>query len=144
MFLYVVVVTGNRLLKSCGKDPALLCRPCEPNKYTTNPKSFSCMLCTQCTGMREQFYTILEHSIITIILIIHYFLPHYKVLNVKLNAFFKGPQFTLKPCNITSDTVCGCKAGYRCGNERCSYCVTECQTGEEPTELRNNFIKSHF
>ncbi|KAI7794260.1 putative tumor necrosis factor receptor superfamily member 9 [Triplophysa rosa] len=48
-----------------------------------------------------------------------------------------GPQFTLKPCNITSDTVCGCKAGYRCGNERCSYCVTECKTGEEPTRSRS-------
>ncbi|XP_056588900.1 tumor necrosis factor receptor superfamily member 9a [Triplophysa dalaica] len=88
---------GNRLVKNCGKDPELLCRPCEANKYTTNPKSYSCNICTQCIG----------------------------------------PQFTIKPCNIRSDTVCGCKAGYRCGDERCSHCVTECKTGEEPTTFRS-------
>ncbi|XP_051735055.1 tumor necrosis factor receptor superfamily member 9a [Ctenopharyngodon idella] len=47
-----------------------------------------------------------------------------------------GVQFTLKPCTISSDTVCGCKAGYRCGNAECSFCVTECKEGEEPTKKR--------
>ncbi|XDV46187.1 hypothetical protein PO909_014122 [Leuciscus waleckii] len=47
-----------------------------------------------------------------------------------------GKQFTLRPCTISSDTVCGCKAGYRCGNDICSFCVTECKEGEEPTEKR--------
>uniref|UniRef100_A0A673IZ88 Tumor necrosis factor receptor superfamily member 9-like n=1 Tax=Sinocyclocheilus rhinocerous TaxID=307959 RepID=A0A673IZ88_9TELE len=48
-----------------------------------------------------------------------------------------GKQFTLKPCTISSDTVCGCKAGYRCGNDKCSFCVTECKEGEEPTKERS-------
>ncbi|KAK9954114.1 hypothetical protein ABG768_016213 [Culter alburnus] len=47
-----------------------------------------------------------------------------------------GIRFTLKPCNISSDTVCGCKAGYRCGDANCSFCVTECKAGEEPTKNR--------
>uniref|UniRef100_A0A9J7ZN04 Tumor necrosis factor receptor superfamily, member 9a n=4 Tax=Cyprinus carpio TaxID=7962 RepID=A0A9J7ZN04_CYPCA len=47
-----------------------------------------------------------------------------------------GNQFTLKHCTISSDTVCGCKAGYLCGNDKCSFCVTECKEGEEPTKER--------
>ncbi|XP_056096367.1 tumor necrosis factor receptor superfamily member 9a [Rhinichthys klamathensis goyatoka] len=47
-----------------------------------------------------------------------------------------GKQFTLRPCTISSNTVCGCKPGYRCGNDKCSFCVTECKEGEEPTENR--------
>ncbi|XP_055044013.2 tumor necrosis factor receptor superfamily member 9a [Misgurnus anguillicaudatus] len=83
---------GNRMVKPCGIDPALLCTPCKPNHYTLNPKSFSCLKCTQCVGV----------------------------------------QFTLKECNTMSDTVCGCKDGYLCGNAKCSYCVTKCGVGEEP------------
>lgn len=48
-----------------------------------------------------------------------------------------GNQFIHTPCTISSDTVCGCKEGYRCGNNKCSFCVDECKVGEEPTEERS-------
>ncbi|TRY82521.1 hypothetical protein DNTS_013831 [Danionella cerebrum] len=44
-----------------------------------------------------------------------------------------GIQITVKPCTGSSDAVCGCKAGFRCGDDKCSFCVTECKKGEEPT-----------
>ncbi|KAL7864912.1 hypothetical protein AOLI_G00163320 [Acnodon oligacanthus] len=47
-----------------------------------------------------------------------------------------GPRVVVKNCTPSSDTVCGCTAGLRCGNSRCSYCVDECKKGEEPTTER--------
>ncbi|TRY82520.1 hypothetical protein DNTS_013831 [Danionella cerebrum] len=47
-----------------------------------------------------------------------------------------GIQITVKPCTGSSDAVCGCKAGFRCGDDKCSFCVTECKKGEEPTSDR--------
>ncbi|XP_056129967.1 tumor necrosis factor receptor superfamily member 9a [Lampris incognitus] len=42
------------------------------------------------------------------------------------------PQIVEKPCTRETDTVCKCKAGLKCGNQKCSFCVKECGRGEEP------------
>ncbi|XP_062872089.1 tumor necrosis factor receptor superfamily member 9a [Trichomycterus rosablanca] len=47
------------------------------------------------------------------------------------------PQFELKACNTSTDTVCGCKPGLRCGDNQCKFCVDECGKGEEPTPKRS-------
>lgn len=43
------------------------------------------------------------------------------------------PQVTLEQCSASSDTKCGCKEGYLCGNEECSACIKKCDRGQEPT-----------
>ncbi|KAM4610810.1 uncharacterized protein ACJ7VT_013965 [Polymixia lowei] len=43
-----------------------------------------------------------------------------------------GALVLVKACTSTTDTVCGCTAGLRCGDNNCSFCVKECGNGEEP------------
>ncbi|XP_071333078.1 tumor necrosis factor receptor superfamily member 9a isoform X2 [Trachinotus anak] len=47
-----------------------------------------------------------------------------------------GAQVLQKECTATRDTQCGCKEGLLCGNSQCSFCVTKCGKGEEPTKER--------
>ncbi|KAL2104188.1 hypothetical protein ACEWY4_001056 [Coilia grayii] len=42
------------------------------------------------------------------------------------------PQILLVPCHGTTDTVCGCKTGYKCADAACSMCTRECGRGEQP------------
>uniref|UniRef100_A0A672JCK0 Tumor necrosis factor receptor superfamily, member 9a n=1 Tax=Salarias fasciatus TaxID=181472 RepID=A0A672JCK0_SALFA len=43
-----------------------------------------------------------------------------------------GTQVQLEACTPTADTKCGCKKGYTCGNDHCSFCVRTCTKGQEP------------
>ncbi|XP_076874573.1 tumor necrosis factor receptor superfamily member 9a [Brachyhypopomus gauderio] len=47
-----------------------------------------------------------------------------------------GIQFEVQACTATTDTKCGCKANFRCGDDQCTFCVEECGKGSEPTPKR--------
>ncbi|XP_076132223.1 tumor necrosis factor receptor superfamily member 9a isoform X1 [Alosa pseudoharengus] len=43
------------------------------------------------------------------------------------------PQVERTPCHGTTNTVCGCKKGYRCYRPDCSICERECPPGTQPS-----------
>ncbi|KAK9514992.1 hypothetical protein VZT92_025670 [Zoarces viviparus] len=45
-----VCYPGHRLVRDCGPRPDDLCTPCEPGKFSENPKNKWCTRCTQCVG----------------------------------------------------------------------------------------------
>ncbi|XP_037629736.1 tumor necrosis factor receptor superfamily member 9a [Sebastes umbrosus] len=48
-----------------------------------------------------------------------------------------GAQVYVKQCTTSTDTQCGCKEGFTCGNDRCTFCVKKCDKGQEPAEKRS-------
>ncbi|XP_062396305.1 tumor necrosis factor receptor superfamily member 9a isoform X2 [Sardina pilchardus] len=44
------------------------------------------------------------------------------------------PQVEVKRCHGITDTVCGCKKGYRCYTQDCSICERECGPGTQPSK----------
>uniref|UniRef100_A0A8C7KHJ7 Tumor necrosis factor receptor superfamily, member 9a n=1 Tax=Oncorhynchus kisutch TaxID=8019 RepID=A0A8C7KHJ7_ONCKI len=49
-----------------------------------------------------------------------------------------GAQFLKAACTKSKDTECDCRAGFRCGDDHCSFCVEECGTGQEPLPIRTH------
>ncbi|KAK3547285.1 hypothetical protein QTP86_017778 [Hemibagrus guttatus] len=110
------VTSGCQIWRINGDE--VCCDQCKPgNRLVANCGPDRSQLCTPCEPN-----TFIDHP-----------------LNPYCHRCSKciGAQVQTKPCNASADTVCGCKPGFRCGNQQCAYCVEECAMGQEPTDERD-------
>lgn len=154
---HLCVVSGNRLVEQCGRDPTELCKPCEPTTYTDHPLDFICKKCTQCIGTIQHIFWASQDPWKSVEIVknvlqkIYIILTHFICRNREKKPYVSkaslsmplptDPQVQVKACTASADTVCGCKSGFVCGNSECTHCVQECTKGQEPTKECKNLMK---
>nr|XP_046221659.1 tumor necrosis factor receptor superfamily member 9a [Oncorhynchus gorbuscha]XP_046221660.1 tumor necrosis factor receptor superfamily member 9a [Oncorhynchus gorbuscha] len=105
---------GCKQWTTSAGSPDVCCERCNPgNRLVTRCGSDPEKLCVPC---RNETYTTdgTSHSCL------------------RCTQCVGGAQFLKAACTKSKDTECDCRAGFRCGDDHCSFCVEECGTGQEP------------